>query len=323
MTSLALVLGAALLMGPPSEAPAPEVQRPSVTPIQPQPGEPAIAPAEIETEAADAPAEPVDPSDGPEPSGEPIGPSGEPGDAPSGEPGVAPIEEPGPGPDARAGEIDTLPSWDSPAEPVGSAETPALDEWGVPIDRPPVDNSPPKGGGFYAGAGAVFGVMVTKQLFMGLFCDDVYCGWRGNLDRVLGFGAIGLAGGGGWFDGRRAAYFELKDETEQKKLRGRQAAGWTLFSLGMAGILTDMVLYHLCYDGAIGPYTNLEGFSYTCEPVASVLVVDFGTIMSAVGLGLGMSAQSQLRHRERNNFELSFSPWGGRGTAGLSVSGRF
>jgi hypothetical protein len=34
-----------------------------------------------------------------------------------------------------------------------------------------------------------------------------------------------------------------------------------------------------------------------------------------------MSAEGQLRHRKK--YDLSVSPWGGRGQAGLSLGGRF
>ena len=43
--------------------------------------------------------------------------------------------------------------------------------------------------------------------------------------------------------------------------------------------------------------------------------------MSASGLGLALSAESQLKNRPK--FDLSVSPWGGRGQVGLSVGGRF
>ena len=332
MSFLSLPLCTALMsLAPSGETPA--VQRPQVS--QPEVGEPAIAPAQVETEAALAPA--VEPTPGgelqpavePAPGGE-LQPAVEP--APGGElqpavepaPGgeLQPAVEPAPGGELGPAQEPELPSWDSePAPPVEGGDLPRVDEWGVPIAT--VDRSPPKGGGWFGGAAGLFGAMITKQLIMGLTCDDVYCGYRGNFDRVMGFGVVGLAAGGGWYDGRRRAFFELKNETEQGSLIKRRATGWTLFGLGMVGMLTDMVLYHVCYDGAAGPYRQLEGFSYTCSPVASVVTLDFSTIFAAAGIGLGMSAESQLRHRERNKFDLSVAPWGGRGQAGISFSGQF
>lgn len=286
----------ALFLGPPAERPP--VQSPSVSPTQPQPGEPAIAPAQIEGEAAiaESPA-PIDSSTEPEPQ----------------------PTEPEPPPDGE------LPSWQSdPTEvppPSGDpSDVPYTDDWGTPV-APPEKTGPPKGGAFYAGAGILFGAMITKQWVMGLQCEDVYCGWRGHADRILGLGVMGMAAGGGWFDGRRAAFWAHDASKPAKPLTGRRAAGWTMFAVGLGGLLADSILYNVCYSSAVGPYTKIEGFSYTCSPVASVLIVDFSTLVGAVGLGLGMSAESQRKHRKK--YEMSLAPWGGRGQAGLSLSGRF
>ena len=315
MISLSLPLCVALVSLSPADGPA--VQRPSVAPAQPE-GEPAIAPAVIEGEAAATPeVAPAEPAPAEPAPAEPAPDSGLPSyDSTPAEPAPDTVTvEPQPDPG--------LPSWDtSPTVPTGGeGDMPQVDEWGVPVE--PVDNSPRKGGGFYVGASVMFGAMITKQMFMGIFCSDAYCGYRGNFDRVMAFGTMGFVAGAGWYDGRRKAYFELKDGVEQRSLKKKRTVGWSLFAVGMAGLLTDMVLYHVCYDGAAGPYRQLEGFSYDCTPVASVLTLDFSTILASVGLGFGMSAQSQKRHRERNNFDLGLAPFGGRGQAGLSLSGRF
>ena len=301
MVSSALVLPSvalALFLGPPARPP---VQTPNVSPTQPQPGEPAIAPAAIEGEAAIAePALTPEPIESLEP--EPVEPEPEP--------------EPGPGSD--------LPSWQAdPSElpPDGEPRDDVhVDEWGTPI-APPPKRGPPKGGGFFAGAGVLFGAMITKQWITALVCDDVYCGWRGNADRALGLGVMGLSFGGGWFDGRRRAYWAVDADKPAKKLTGRRAAGWTMFALGLGGLIADAALYNACYQNADGPYTKITGFTYTCSPVASVVVVDLSTLIGAVGLGMGTSAESQRRHHKK--YQLSLAPWGGRGQAGLSLSGRF
>ena len=56
-------------------------------------------------------------------------------------------------------------------------------------------------------------------------------------------------------------------------------------ALGLGGLLADTVLYNICYSDAIGPYTKLDGFTYTCSPVASVVVVDFSTLIGAATSG--------------------------------------
>ncbi|KIG17453.1 hypothetical protein DB30_03154 [Enhygromyxa salina] len=300
MASASLYFAVTLLLGPP-------VQKPAVGPAEPATGEAAIAPAHVDSEAASSP-EP-DLSTDPE-----VGPIADP-------PADAdPDPVPEPLPDSGANE---LPSWQSEPVPLPTGDpndVQVVDEWGVPVVVP-VDRGPAKGGGFYAAAGGLFGIMITRQWVTALTCSDVYCGNRGFVDRALSLGTMGFAAGGGWFDGRRAAWKEDRDGTGQKKLTGRRAAGWTLFALGVSGLIADTVLYNVCYDKALGPYTQLDGFSYTCSPVASVVVLDFSTLFGAVGMGLGMSAESQLKHRKK--YELSVAPWGGHGQAGLSLSGRF
>lgn len=305
MISSALVLPSvalALLLGPPDARPPVQSPSPAISPTQPQPGEPAIAPAGVEGEPAVA-EPPVEPDPAANETPEPTEPAGG-AELPSWQEGPTP-----------------MPSSDLPPARGDASDMPLVDEWGTPIAPPEKPAGPPKGGGFYAGAGALFGVMVTKQLVMGLICEDVYCGWRGNIDRGLGLGVMGLAGGGGWFQGRRAAYLAHDAGKPAKPLTGRRAAGWTMFAVGLGGLIADTVLYNVCYSSAIGPYTQLEGFKYECSPVASVLVVDFSTLIGAVGMGMGLSAESQRKHHKK--YEMAVAPWGGRGQAGLSLSGRF
>jgi hypothetical protein len=299
MLSPALVLPSvalALLLGPPVQSPQTGEQAPAISPTQPNPGEAAIAPAHVEGDRAvtePAVGEPVDPEPTPDPQ---------------------PTTEP------------ELPSWQSdpiaPVEgPTEATETPVVvDEWGTPLP-PPEKPIPPRGTGFFIGAGALFGVMVIKQLALGLTCEDVYCGYRGNLDRGLGLGVMGLTAGGGWFQGRRAAFLNHDAGKPAKPLTSMRAGGWTLFVIGLGGLIADTVLYNVCYSSADGPYTKIEGFTYTCSPTASVVVVDFSTLIGAVGMGMGMSAENQRRHQKK--YAMSLAPWGGRGQAGLSLSGRF
>lgn len=319
MLSPALVLPSValvLLLGPPAdESRRPPVQSPQtsvISPTQPAPGEPAIAPADVGGERAVTEPAPIDP-----------GPIAEP------EPEPTPTE---PAPDSE------LPSWQSepipdPEDLPGGTTNPQVDEWGMPLPPPekPKKRGPPKGGGFYAGAGALLGIMITKQWIMALTCEeDVFCGWRGNIDRGLGLGVMGLAAGGGWFQGRREAYWAHDAGKPAKPLTGRRAAGWTMFAVGLGGLLADAILYNVCYTGAVGPYTKLAGFSYTCSPVASVVIVDLSTAIGAVGMGMGLSAESQRKFRKKydraagpDRVTWSVAPWGGRGQAGLSLSGRF
>lgn len=301
MTSSALIapsVALALLFGPAADRPP--VQTPSVSPTQPQPGEPAIAPANLRGEAAIA-----EPAPAPAAVEAPVDPEPQPT-----EPPTQPTET-------------ELPSWqaDPQVPPSGDpSEVPFTDEWGAPLP-PPEKPIPPKGGGFYFGAGMLFGAMITKQWVMSVTCEDVYCGWRGIADRVLGLGAMGMTVGGAWFDGRRAAYLAHDAGKPRKPLTGRRVAGWTMFAVGLGGWIADTVLYNICYSNADGPYTKIDGFTYTCSPVVSVVVLDLSTLVGAVGLGLGASGESQRRHHKK--YEMSLAPWGGQGQAGLSLSGRF
>jgi hypothetical protein len=321
MFSPALVLPSvalALLLGPPN-GPRPPVQSPetpAMSPTQPHAGEPAIAPALVEGEPAVA--EPLAPvSIEPTPELQPTEPQ---------------PTEPQPEGELPSWQGSTstpfTPSSDLPPTEGDPVEAPLLDEWGTPLP-PPEKQFPPKGTGFYAAAGALFGAMITKQLVMGLTCDDVYCGWRGNMDRGLGLGVMGLAAGGGWFQGRRSAAVLHDAGKPAKPLTGRRAAGWTMFAVGLGGLIADAVLYNICYSSALGPYTQLEGFKYECSPVASVVIVDFSTLIGAAGMGMGLGAESQRRHHEKyesaraGRVQWAVSPWGGRGQAGLSFSGRF
>ena len=312
MASALPFLAATLLLAPP-------VQKPSVSPVQPITGEPAIAPADVDTEAAATQPDPADPGAEPDPGAAPDpGAEAQPVDA---EPG--PDTEPAPDAGPAEGE---LPSWE--AEPVAPPpnvdETDLIDEWGLPVAPPPEPKGPPKGAGLYAAAGGLFGVMITRQWVSSITSDDIHYGFRGNADRIIGLGVMGLAAGGGWIDGKHIAW-KRDREGQPGDPKKRRIAGWTLFSIGMAGLVTDTVLYNLCYEQAKGPYTQLNGFSYTCTPSGSVVVIDFSTIFGALGIGLGMSAESQLKSQASNKArtEVSLAPYGGQGGAGLTLSGRF
>jgi hypothetical protein len=294
MTSASLILTGALLFGPPGG----ERPTPVLTPTQPHPGEPAIAPAHVDAERA-----------GPEPMpAPPVEP----------EPVVTPEPEPEP--------TNELPSWQEGPRPAdGSSDPTSIADWTTPVDPEAVPTSkqaPPKGMALFAPAIGVFGVMVTTQLITGLSCDqDVYCGTRGWPWRGLGFVTTALVGGGGWLEGKRIAWDRSEAGLAPKNPIGRRAAGWAMFVVGLGGLVADTALYQLCYDGKRGPYMEVEGFRYTCSPVVSVVTLDFATLVGATGLGLALSAESQLRHQKK--FAISVAPWGGRGQAGLSIAGRF
>jgi hypothetical protein len=297
MTSASLILTGALLFGPPNS----ERPTPVLTPTQPQPGEPAIAPAHVDSERAGPepmPAQPIEP--------EPVTTT-EPEPAPEDDPAELPSWQEGPTPPEESGEPTSIAGWDTPIDPEV-----------VKASR----QAPPKGMALFAPAIGVFGLMITTQLITGLTCDpDVYCGTRGWPWRGLGIGTMALAGGGGWLQGKRVAWDRDQDELPAKNPIGRRAAGWAMFVVGLGGLVADTALYQLCYDGKRGPYMEVTGFRYTCSPVVSVVVLDFSTLIGAGGLGLALSAESQLRHQKK--FALSVAPWGGRGQAGLSIAGRF
>jgi hypothetical protein len=297
MTSATLLLLGALLLGPPGG----ERQTPVLTPTQPQRGEPAIAPAVIDSERA-----------GPEP--EPM--LAQPDELPP-EPMLEPDPEPEP---------DALPSWEEGPSPADPNESTPLADWQTPVDpnavRPQINEGPAKGWGLIGAAGGIYGGMVVTQLITGFRCEaDVYCGTRGWPWRLLGLTTMGFAGGGGWIQGKRVAWNREQEGKPVKNPVGRRAAGWTMFVLGLAGFVTDAALYHRCYDGQQGPYFELAGFRYTCSPNIPVTTHNLSTLVGASGLGVAMSAESQLRAQRK--VELSVSPWGGRGQAGFSVAGRF
>jgi hypothetical protein len=292
MTSASLMLTGALLLGPPSG----DRQTPVLTPSKTQPGEPAIAPAHVDAERA-----------GPDPMlAQPTDP----------EPVAAAEPEP-----------SELPSWQAEPGPTeGPREATPIADWTTAVDVEVVPaqskQAPPGGVGVFAPAIAMYGLMITTQLVAGTVCEqDAYCGTRGWPWRAMGFATVGLAGLGGWLHGTRVAWNRSEAGLPEKKLIGRRAAGWSLFVLGVGGMIADTALYQLCYDGRRGPYMELEGFRYTCSPMTSVVTLHLSTLVGATGLGLGLSGESQRRKQPK--FDLSVAPWGGRGQAGVSVGGRF
>lgn len=300
-----VVLASLCALGPP------EREQPVISPTQPQPGEPAIAPARIDSERAGPepeamPADPVDPDPSAQP--EPVEP--EPADP---DPSAQPESEP------------ALPSWESaPPEPgpeQGIDHQPIYDPYGQPVE--PVEKPPVGGGPMFGVAAGLVGITITRQWITAVVCLDVYCGNRGLGDDALMVGTMALAGYGGWRAGARKAWIESRDGAPPSRPTGRRAAGWTLFALGFGGFLADTVLYNICYSDALGPYTKIDGFSYTCSPEISAAVTDLTGLTSAVGLGLGLSAEAQIRTRSKWDAELSVLPYGGRGHLGLSLSGRF
>ena len=132
---------------------------------------------------------------------------------------------------------------------------------------------------------------------------------------------MGMSGAGGWMQGKRTAWKRDRAGEPARNPVGRRAAGWTLFAVGMGGLIADMALYHACYEDAAGPYTQIEGFSYTCRPNLSVVLIDVTALLSTAGLGLALSGEGQLRARRKLDF--SVAPYGGRGQLGLSIGGRF
>lgn len=301
LTTAALALG---LMGQPAGTEeGVSVQRPMA------PGEPAIAPAKIEAEAATPEGTPA--------VAEPEGP-GEPAIEPAPEVGPAPGPEPDPPPpQPEVGPTEpALPSWQD--SPTTSGEV-----YPEPWEDPATFEKPPGDGiGFMLLAGVAYGGAITRQWVSALRCDnDVYCGYRGITDHVLMFATAGLAMGGGWKHGNRKAWDLDRAGQPIPVPRGRRIAGWTLFAAGMAGVIVDLGLYNACYSDAKGPYTKIDGLSYTCSPVASVLVNDFSGLAAGLGGGLAMSAEAQIKYRQK--LELTLLPRGGPGQFGLSLAGRF
>jgi hypothetical protein len=303
MVSLGLAFSLVLL-GPPEEVIAPAGQA----------GEPAIAPAELPGDKASSkpvvqrPGEPA-----PEPAVEP-----EPGlpsyetEPPPVEPGD-PVEPPPPSDDA-------LPTWSE--EPISE---PLDDPWNAP-DQPPakLPGEPRRGVGLLVGGSLGFAVIFTRQWVTELMCTDVYCGFRGNLDRLVLLGSIGMIGGGAWMEGRHKGFMRDHEGKPMRPLLGRRAAGWTMFAVGLAGMITEAGLYMACYDGARGPFVDASGFSYTCRPAASVVMMDGSAVLSSVGFGLAMSAQSERREMTRKKAaKVVMLPYASADRAGLALIGRF
>src|SRR5690606_4800149 len=193
-----------------------------------------------------------------------------------------------------------LPSWqETPAPNVPLDQATPIADWTTPVD-PAVaaasEQAPPPGMALFAPAIGFFGTMVISQLITGISCDnDVYCGTRGWPWRFMGIATMGFAAGGGWFQCQRIAWDRAQAGKPAKNPVSRRAAGWTMFILGLGGFVADTTLYHLCYDDARGPYTEIVGFRYSCSPVISVVTLDLSTLLGATGLGLALSAEGQLR----------------------------
>lgn len=314
-------MGALLLIALGGDAP-----EPAVAPGSSQPAEAAIAPARVDNEAAGGPTVQKPGSASPEPVGaQPVEPVAEgPAEvAPLGEPEPEPAPEPEPGglpsadaPVAEPSEGGGLPTWGE--APVAQASDPETEGWAVEEE---FVKPPPNGVGLYSTAALLFGTAITKQWVMEISCgDDAYCGGRGLIDDFLMFGAIGFAGAGGWKHGEHIRWKAEQAGKPAVVPRGRQIAGWTVFAIGMAGLITDLGLYQACYSSALGPYTQIDGFRYTCSPAASIVVTDVSGLAGAIGAGLGMSAQRQIR---ASKVDVSIAPAGGRGRVGLSLTGRF
>ncbi len=302
MVSLGVAL-TLVFLGPPGEAIAPAGQA----------GEPAIAPAELPSEKASSPtvqrpselpnyAEPVEPK--------PV----EPGPSEPVEPGpsepVEPVEPP---------PSESLPTWAE--QPLAE---PFEEPWTEPGKPPKLLGEPPTGIGLLVGGSVGFAVVFTRQWVSELMCADLYCGFRGNLDRLVLLGSIGMIGGGAWLKGRHTGFMRNHDQQPLRPLLGRRAAGWTLFAVGLAGMIAEAGLTMACYDGARGPFVELDGFSYTCRPTASVLMMDGSAVLSSVGFGLAMSAQSERREAGKTaSPKVTMLPYATAGRAGLALVGRF
>jgi hypothetical protein len=306
MASLGLAL-TFVLLGPPG---------PVVAPAE-QPGEPAIAPAELPSEQASS--QPVVQRPGqappqPEPATEPGLPSydEQPVEPTPGEPAEQPVEPPPPS-------SDELPTWST--EPV---REPIEDPWAAPEMRPAkLPGEPRRGVGLLVGGGMGFAVVFTRQWISALMCNDVHCGYRGNFDRLFLLGSIGMIGGGAWMEGKYRGFMRNHEQQPIRPLVGRRAAGWTLFAIGIAGMITEASLYMACYDGAKGPFLEMNGFSYTCRPTASVLMIDGSAVLSSVGFGLAMSAQAERKQQGARRGKVAMLPYASADRAGLALVGRF
>ncbi|MFV8752337.1 hypothetical protein ACNOYE_17445 [Nannocystaceae bacterium ST9] len=305
MVSLGFVI--ALVLGPPGPT---EV----IAPVQ-QPGEPAIAPAELPSDRASAPV--VQRPGQTEPTSDPGLPSyqDEPSEPEPSEPGPSEPVEPPPG-------DESLPTWSE--EPIAEVDDPFDDPWNEPGMPPPkLPGEPSMGIGLMIGGGIGFAAVFTRQWITELVCTDVYCGFRGNLDRLVLLGSIGMIGGGAWMKGRHKGFMRNHDQQPRRPLLGRRATGWTLFALGMAGMIGEAGLYMACYDGARGPFVEQSGLAYTCRPTASVLMMDGSAVMASIGFGLAMSAQAERREMARGGAKVTMLPYASAGRAGVALVGRF
>lgn len=308
MVSLGLGLGFTLaLLGPPESV---------ITPVG-QPGDPAIAPAELPSDAASS--KPVVQQPGQQPGPQPSEPDSElPSYEP--EPDVAEPSDPQPPSEQEVPPpSDALPTWSD--EPVGE---PLDYPWNEPGTGPTtLPGEPKRGIGLLVGAGLGFAVVFTRQWVTELMCEDVYCGFRGNFDRLVLLGSIGMVGGGAWMNGRHKGFMRTHQDKPMRSLLGRRAAGWTMFAVGLAGMVTEAGLTMACYDGASGPFVKLDGFSYTCRPAASVLMMDGSAVLSSVGFGLAMSAKAERREMSAKAAKVAMLPYASSDRAGLQLVGQF
>ncbi|MCA9680877.1 MAG: hypothetical protein KC457_01675 [Myxococcales bacterium] len=297
---ISTLLLATLLVAPPDEV---------ISPTQPQPGEPAIAPAVIEGERAGPEAMPAQPTD------------------------PVPVQQPQPPP-------DQLPSWEAQPQPQPQPQPPpngydqaqpqpyGYDQpvpWTTPVQPPPppVPKPPVGGAPLFGAAAGLFGLIALRQGITSAWCEDLYCGNRGIFDHVMMLGVTGLAAGGGWLEGKRVVWKREQAGLPPANPVGRRVSGWLMFSLGFAGIVTDFALYNACYSSAAGPYTKVDLFVYTCSPGLSAVITDLSGLVGGVGAGLALSAESQLRTQRAAGARLRLLPQYGRNHVGLSLAGRF
>ncbi|GEM_PF-2794783 len=302
LPTAAFCVGLLALLPPSGEGVS--IQRPG------EPGEAAIAPAHIEFEVAQSEAES-------EAELSNFGPEAEP------DPGLGPEVDPPWPADAVPEQVEppppsgVLPGWDSdPAPGESESESESWDQ-----TRPQGPPLPKSGRLMFSLAGVAYGAALTRQLVTGLRCDDLYCGFRGFTDDALMLATIGFAAKGGWLAGRRAAVVGERRGDAARVPTGRRIAGWTLFAAGLSGLIVDVGLYNACYSSAAGPYAERSGFGYSCSAGTSAAVTDISGLVGAVGAGLGLSAEAQIKRARVG--ELSLLPYGGRGRVGVSLSGRF
>jgi hypothetical protein len=221
---------------------------------------------------------------------------------------IIPVSMPEPTPEPEP-EPELAPLDEPPPTPIPTAtRLPASAVSGSAVDR-------------FGPALGVLAVMIGTQALANGLCRNVYCRTRGWYSRTFGIGLITAAGIGGWQLGHDIAKARLEHGKPALNPVGRRATGWTLFALSLAALIADTTLYQLCYDGARGPYKQIDMFRYSCSPLFSIIVVDLSAVVAATGLGLALSAESQLRHQRR--YRLDLAPWAGAGQAGLTLGGRF